>query len=122
MKSPYRGWRRLMGAARYSWQGLQAAWRCEAAFRQEVWALAVLIPLAGWLASTSLEFVLLVGVWLWVIVVELLNSAIETLVDRIDPDYHPLAGRAKDMGSAAVLVSIVIATIVWVAMIWENWR
>lgn len=121
MKSPYRGWRRLVGAARYSWQGLQAAWQGEAAFRQEVWALAVLVPVAIWLACTPLEFVLLVGVWLWVIVVELLNSAIETLVDRIDADYHPLAGRCKDMASAAVLLSIVVATMVWIAMIWEKW-
>ncbi len=83
--------------------------------------LVVLVPLAGWLARTPMEFVLLVGVWLLVMVMELLNSAIETVVDRIDPDYHPMAGRAKDMGSAAVLVSIVIATMVWIAMIWENW-
>ena len=121
MNSPYQGWRRLIGAARYSWQGLRAAWRSEAAFRQEIWALVGLVPLAGWLAQSVLQFVLLVGVWLWVMVVELLNSAIETVVDRIDPDYHPMAGRAKDMGSAAVLASIVIATMVWIAMIWENW-
>ena len=120
MKSPHQGWRRLIGACRYSWQGLTAAWRGEAAFRQEVVALVLLVPLAGWLARTPVEFALLVGVWVMVMVVELLNSAIETVVDRVDPDYHPLAGRAKDMGSAAVLLALGVATIVWFAVIWER--
>ncbi len=120
MKSPHVGWRRLVAALNYSRQGLMAAWRGEAAFRQEAVALALLVPLAAWLARTPVEFALLVGVWLLVMVVELLNSAIETVVDRIDPDFHPLAGRAKDMGSAAVLLALVGATIVWFAVIWER--
>jgi len=120
MKSPYAGLQRLFAAMRYSWQGLRTTYVHEAAFRQELWLLAAMVPLALWLARSPGDFLLLLGVWLLVLVVELLNSAVETVVDRIDPDYHPLAGRAKDQASAAVMVSLLLAAGVWGWKIWEK--
>ncbi len=121
MKSPHRGWQRLFGAAKYSWQGLKATYVHEAAFRQEVWGLAVLLPLAFWLAQGAVQFALLLGSWLLVMVVELLNSAVESVVDRLGEGYHELSGRAKDQGSAAVLLTLFIAVLIWASVIWENW-
>ncbi len=120
MKSPYTGVGRLLGALRYSWQGMCATYQHEAAFRQEVWGLFILVLLAVWLSESIGQFVLLVGSWLLVMVVELLNSAIESVVDRTGDEYHLLSGRAKDQGSAAVLFSLVIALLVWISVIWEN--
>lgn len=108
------GLRRMLNATRYSWQGLCATFRAESAFRQEVLAACVMIPIALWIDDLSrAERALMIAVVLAVLVVELLNSAVETLVDRVSMDLHPLAGRAKDMGSAAVLLSLLIVAIVW---------
>lgn len=107
------GFARLISAAGYSWAGLRAAFLHEAAFRQEMALSLVLVPLGIWLGGTGLEKAVLVAVWVLVLLVELLNSAIETVVDRISDEVHPLAGRAKDIGSAAVLVALINAAIVW---------
>lgn len=104
---------RLVKALRYSAQGLRAALRHEAAFRQE---LAIALPLAliaPWVARDGLHALLLIGVWVAVIVVELINSAIEALADAQSLEQVPLLGRAKDLGSAAVLLTLVFAIAVW---------
>jgi len=103
---------KLIRALVYSWQGLKAAWN-ERAFKQELAILVVVLPLGWWLGEGPVERVLLIGSWLLVIIVELLNSAIEAAVDRIGAETHELSGRAKDMGSAAVLCAIILAAFVW---------
>src|SRR5512134_1786679 len=105
--------RRVLLATRFSWQGLRAGWRTQAALRYEICFSLLAIPLALWLGRTSMERALLIGSWLQVIVVELFNSAIETVVDRIGSDIHELSGRAKDLGSAAVFCSLILAAAVW---------
>ncbi|WP_423905740.1 diacylglycerol kinase [Candidatus Spongiihabitans sp.] len=105
--------KRIYKALDYSIQGLTTAWQNQAAFRQELFGCAVLIPLALWLAETGLERALLIFVVLLVVLVELLNSAIEAVVDRFGEEQHPLSGNAKDLGSAAVLISIIMALLVW---------
>ncbi|MBU1190397.1 MAG: diacylglycerol kinase [Gammaproteobacteria bacterium] len=107
------GWRRLLNAAGFSWQGLVAACRFEAAFRQELVASLLVIPLAVWLGATAVERALLIAVWLLVLITELLNSSIEAVVDRIGDEHHELAGRAKDVASAAVLIALINAAVVW---------
>jgi len=104
---------RIIRAFGYSLQGLKAAYRHEAAFRQETWLAVFLVPTGFWLGQTPVEQGLLVGVVLMVLIVELLNSAIEAIVDRIGPEQHELAGRAKDIGSAAVFISLTTVLIVW---------
>ena len=111
------GLRRLWNACGFSWAGLCAALRHEAAFRQEMALTLVLVPLALWLGQSGLERALLVAVWLLVPVVELLNTAVEAAVDRIGEERHPLAGRAKDLGSAAVLIAILNAAAVWLLVL-----
>ena len=111
------GLRRLYHATCWSLQGLAAAWRGEAAFRQEVFASLVLVPLALWLGEDGLERGLLLGSWLLVPLVELLNSAIEAVVDRVGETPHPLAKRAKDLGSAAVMLALLLAAAVWGAVL-----
>jgi len=113
VKSPHTGLKRIFYAALYSWKGFVATWKEEAAFRQEVVLFALMLPLAFWLGETVVERVLLIGVLLIVLIVELLNSSLETVVDRISEDYHPLSGRAKDQASAAVFVSFALAILVW---------
>ncbi len=115
------GWRRLWNAAGYSIQGLKAAWINEAAFRQEVILVLVLVPAACWLGATMTQRALLIFALLAVLMVELLNSAVEAAVDRIGPEQHELSGRAKNMGSAAVLVSLTAAAVVWALVAWERW-
>ena len=110
------GLRRLLDATRYSFDGLAAA-MSEAAFRQELAFSVVLIPLGLYLGSTGIARALLVGSVLLVLVVELLNSAIEAVVDRVSPDDHPLSKRAKDLGSAAVLVSLANVVTVWLIVL-----
>lgn len=105
--------KRVIHAAGYSWKGFKSTWKHEQAFRQEVTLFALVSPFAFWLSETAAERALLIGVLLIVLVVELLNSAIESVVDRIGDDYHKLSGRAKDQGSAAVFLSIFIAILVW---------
>jgi diacylglycerol kinase (ATP) len=103
----------LWNGTRYSLRGLGAAWTHELAFRAEVGVLLLILPAALWLGTDNLARALLIGSWLLVLVVELLNSAIEAAVDRLGPERHELAGRAKDLGSAAVFVAIVLASLVW---------
>ncbi|WP_374661862.1 diacylglycerol kinase [Inhella sp.] len=116
------GPRRLLNALRYSWQGLRAAFRHEAAFRQELAIALPLLLLTPWVAQGALHALLLVGVWVAVWVVELLNSAIEALADQQSLDKVPLLGRAKDLGSAAVLLTLGFALLVWALALWTWWR
>lgn len=104
---------RIVAAGRNSWQGLKDAWRLEAAFRQEVMLLCVLLPIALLAPVSMIEHVLLAGSLLLVLIVELLNSAIEAVVDRISLAHHELSGRAKDLGSAAVLFSLLLVLLTW---------
>ena len=110
---PHRGWRRIINAAGYSWAGLRAAWCNEEAFRQETLLCLVLLPLALWLGENGTERALLVGSLALVLIAELLNSGIEAVVDRIGAERHELSARAKDIGSAAVFVSLVNVALVW---------
>lgn len=116
MKAPS-GFRRLAPAVRYSLRGFRAAWQHEAAFRQECVVAAVLAPCAFALAENLAQTALLLTVTALVLVVELLNSAIEAAIDRIGAERHPLAGRAKDLGSAAVFATIALAAVVWVLVL-----
>ena len=109
-----------MRAARFSSQGLAYAWQHEAAFRQEVVLALVLLPTAFWLARSPTEIAFLIASCLLVLIVELVNSAIEAIVDRIGEKQHVLAGAAKDMGSAAVLISLVFLAVVWIAVIYDR--
>ncbi len=111
---------RIIKAAGYSWQGLRAAWQYEAAFRQEAVTALITLVIACWLDVDAITRVLLIGSVVLVVVVEILNSAIEAVVDRIGQERHPLAGRAKDMGSAAVLITILLALFVWVTLLWPQ--
>ncbi len=116
MESPHKGktgLRRLLNAFTYSYAGLRAAYQHEDAFRQEVWLAVVLIPLACFLPSSGIGKALMIASVLLVIIVELLNSAIEATVDRISLENHILAKRAKDIGSAAVLISLLNMLLVW---------
>jgi len=119
-KTGVTGIKRIINAAGYSWKGVSSAYKHEAAFRQELWLAAVLIPVGIYLGVTLLDKAILVCSVLFVLVVELLNSAIESVVDRISDEHHELAGRAKDMGSAAVLIALVITAIVWAAVLIEH--
>ena len=116
-KTGVTGIKRIINAAGYSWLGLKAAYKHESAFRQEVWLAIVLIPLGIYLGDTIVNKALLVVSVLFVLVVELLNSGIESVVDRIGDEPHKLSGRAKDMGSAAVLISLLITLIMWIAVL-----
>ncbi|TAN48232.1 MAG: diacylglycerol kinase, partial [Betaproteobacteria bacterium] len=111
------GLRRLLDATRHSIAGLAEAAREEAAFRQELLLAAGLVPLGLFLGNTAVERALLVGSVLMVLVVELLNSAVEATVDRISLEEHPLAKRAKDLGSAAVMLSLVLLAAVWLLVL-----
>jgi diacylglycerol kinase (ATP) len=120
MESPYKGksgLRRIWNAFHYSLDGLTAALRHEDAFRQELLLAVVLIPLGLWLGDGGVEKALLVAPVLFVLIVELLNSAVEATVDRISLDDHQLAKRAKDIGSAAVLLSLLMLATVWVLVL-----
>ena len=104
---------RVLRAARYSYVGLLHAVRHEAAFRQELVLGAILTPIAVWLGENGLELALLIGSMILVLIVELLNSAVETVVDRIGAEPNQLSARAKDMGSAAVFLSLINVPVVW---------
>jgi diacylglycerol kinase (ATP) len=114
------GFRRVLNATSYSIAGLRAAWRTEAAFRQECVAVVVLIPIALWLGQSAVQRALLVSSCVLVLIVELVNTAIEFVVDRVSTDHHELSGRAKDAGSAAVFTSIALAALVWGLLAWER--
>ena len=107
------GIKRIISATHNSIKGFNACWQHEAAFRQEVCLCIILVPLALILGENSVEKSLLVGVCLLVLIVEILNSGIEAVVDRISDKHHELSGRAKDMGSAAVFVSLAMVALVW---------
>jgi diacylglycerol kinase (ATP) len=104
---------RILLATKWSLQGLRAAWLHESSFRLEVYLMVVLAPLGLWLGQTGVERVLLVGSGLLVLSIELLNSAIEAVIERYGPEHHELAGRAKDMGSAAVFVLMMNVLLAW---------
>ena len=111
------GLTRIVKAAGYSWKGIRAAWKNEAAFRQEAVAAMIATVIAFCLDVDAVSRILMIGSVVLVIIVEILNSAIEAVVDRIGSEIHPLSGRAKDMGSAAVLLSIILAVFVWVTLL-----
>ncbi len=111
------GLTRLINALGYSRDGLAAAWKNEAAFREEVLLAAIALPLAVWLGHNGIERALLIGSVLFVLIVEILNSAVEAVVDKASPEKHELAKRAKDMGSAAVLLSLLNALVVWLCVL-----
>ncbi len=111
---------RMWHAFGYSMAGLRSGWG-ETAFRQEAIAALAMIPLAFWVGHTWVETALLAGSVVLVMVVELLNTGIETAIDRIGPEWHDLSKRAKDMGSAAVLLSLLLCVGVWIAAAWARW-
>jgi diacylglycerol kinase (ATP) len=113
------GLARMLHAFGYSMAGLRAGWG-ETAFRQEALAALVLVPLSFWLGRSWVEVALLAGTVLAVMVVELLNTGIEAAIDRIGPEWHDLSKRAKDMGSAAVLLSLLLCAGVWAAALWTR--
>ena len=104
---------RVIDAFGYSMKGFAATWRYEAAFRQEVGLAIILLPTAFWLAQTHIELILLLSSVFWVLMAELANSSVEAVVDRTGSERHELSGRAKDIGSALVFMSLVLLAIVW---------
>jgi diacylglycerol kinase (ATP) len=115
------GVKRVVYAALHSMHGLAAAWRNEAAFRQEAVLAVLLIPASAWIGRSWIEITLLAGSVMLVLIVELLNSALEATVDRISTETHPLSKRAKDIGSAAVLLALLLCTCIWAAVLWQRW-
>ena len=113
-----RGLRRLINALGYSREGLLAAWRNEAAFRQEILLAAIALPLAFYLGKSGVERALMIASVVLILIVEILNSAVEAVVDKASPEKSELAKRAKDMGSAAVLLALVNAAAVWACLLW----
>lgn len=114
-----RGFHRLWHATSYSLAGLRAGWG-ETAFRQEAIAALILLPLSCWVGRNWLETAVLAGSAIALLVVELLNTAVETAIDRIGPEWHALSKRAKDMGSAAVLLSLLFCSGVWIAALYQR--
>ena len=108
---------RLMNATRFSWLGLRAAYKNEQAFRQEVLILVIVVPLAFYLVESPFDRALLIASWMLVMVTELLNSAIEAVVDRFGEEHHVLSGRAKDIGSAAVMVALFLSVVIWLGVL-----
>lgn len=111
------GIKRIISATGYSWQGLSACWRMEAAFRQEVSLSLILIPLGLYLGQGGVEKAMLVSVCVLVMIVEVLNSAIEAVVDRVGHERHELSGLAKDLGSAAVFLSLLTLGVTWLLVL-----
>jgi diacylglycerol kinase (ATP) len=111
---------RLIFATRNSLRGYRLVFRDEAAFRAQILVFIILIPLSIWLANGFLELMLLLGVWVLVLAGELVNSAIEALVDRIGPEYHELSGKAKDAGSALTLTLMTLAGLIWLAFLLDR--
>lgn len=112
-----KGIKRILNACVFSYYGFKATWNHEEAFRQEVLLFVVTTPLGLWLGETLIEKLLLIGSMVLVLLVELLNSAVEAVVDRVGFEHHELSGRAKDIGSAAVMLSLVWAAITWVSIL-----
>lgn len=113
MKPGKTGFSRVIAAAGYSWQGLSAAYQHEAAFRQELFLAVLLLPLAFFIGENGLEWTVLIGSLFIVLIAEIVNSAIEAVVDRFGHEHHELSGRAKDMGSAAVFLALLNVAISW---------
>jgi diacylglycerol kinase (ATP) len=123
MTNPHKGRTgldRVIRATGYSVAGLQSAYRGESAFRQEFWLAVLLLPIAFWLGRGWVEVVLLAGTVMIVLIVELLNSAIEAAIDRISFEIHDLSKRAKDIGSAAVFLSLLLCAGTWCAALWQR--
>lgn len=122
MTNPHKGRTgidRIVRATGYSLTGLRLAYRGESAFRQEFWLAVLLVPLAFWLGRDWIQVTLLAGSVSLVLIVELLNSAIEAVVDRVSLDWHELSKRAKDIASAAVFLSLLTCGSVWMAALWQ---
>jgi diacylglycerol kinase (ATP) len=119
-KPGHRGLTRVVMATLYSARGFNAAWRNEAAFRQELGLTLLLVPAALWLGRSPVEQALLIGACLLVLITELLNSAIEAVVDRVGDETNRLSGRAKDMGSAAVFTSLCLVVLLWGAVMLDR--
>lgn len=113
------GLTRIINAAGYSWLGFKAAYKNEAAFRQELWLCILLAPAALYLGDTLMDKAILISSLLFVLIVELINSAIEAIVDRVGDEIHELSGRAKDMGSSAVFIAITITVIIWIGVLFS---
>ena len=119
MKSNNKGLQRIVKATQYSWQGLRAAFKFEAAFRQEIFMLVVLTPFILWIDISSMEKAFLISTLFLLLIVELMNSALEAVVDRIGSEHHELSGRAKDIASSAVFVTFVMIGITWPLILWQ---
>ena len=117
----FRGPRQLWKALQWSMKGLRAGWQHEASFRLEACLAIVLVPLGLWLGHGALEKLALVSAPMLVLSAELLNSAIEAVVDKVSPEFHELAGRAKDMGSAAVFVLLILVALSWGLILLPRW-
>ena len=125
MTNPYKGRTgidRVLRAAGYSIAGLRGAYSGESAFRQESWLAAVLLPIAFWVGRGWVEVALLAGSVMLVLIVELLNSAVEAAIDRISFELHELSKRAKDIGSAAVLLSLLLCAGIWAGALLSLWQ
>jgi len=123
MTNPYKGRTgldRVLRATGYSIAGLRIAYRAESAFRQEFWTAVILIPTAFWVGQSWVQTALLIGSILLVLIVELLNSAIEAAIDRVSYELHDLSKRAKDLGSAAVMVALLLCGGIWAAALWHR--
>jgi diacylglycerol kinase (ATP) len=123
LRNPHKGrtgFDRIRAACGYSVDGVRTAYRGESAFRQEAWAAAVMVPAAFWLGRGWVEIGLLAGTVVLVLIVELLNSAVEATVDRVSLELHDLSKRAKDFGSAAVMLALVLAGAVWLGALWAR--
>ena len=123
MSNPYKGRTgldRIRRALGYSIEGLRAAYSGESAFRQEVWLLVIAAPLAFWFGRDWVQVALLLGSLIQVLIVELLNSGIEAAIDRVSFELHDLSKRAKDIASAAVLLSLLLTGGIWLAAIWQK--
>ena len=116
-RTPFRAWQAFL----WSMQGLRATWDVESSFRLEVYLFVLLAPLAGWLGQSGIERAILVGCMMLVLVVEVLNSALEAVVDRWGPEHNELAGRAKDMGSAAVFLADLNVLLCWGFVLAPRW-
>ncbi len=119
MKTKYNGMgpKRIFKAYFYSLQGLKAALRHEAAFAEELILVAIMLPIGIWASDNNIERALLIGSLFLILITELLNSAIEAVVDRIGPEHHELSGRAKDLGSAAVFLTLLNGAIIWLLIL-----
>jgi diacylglycerol kinase (ATP) len=123
MTNPHKGRTgidRLIRATGYSISGLTLAYRGESAFRQEFWLAVVLVPLAFWVGHSWVEVALLIGTVILMLIVELLNSGIEAAIDRVSFEFHELSKRAKDLASAAVMLSLVLCAGVWLTALWHR--